>query len=158
MDPYAFRQLCGRFATGIVVLTARDPHGAPLGMTMNSFTSVSLDPPLIALAVGHEAQMHSLLLTTTHLAVNILAIEQEALARRFAAGLPERFDGVGWQPGPTDEVLLDGALAHLYCTRWDTVPVGDHTLLIARVTGGSTAAIGGPLLYYRGSYAEPDSL
>ncbi len=158
MDPFAFRQLCGRFTTGIVVLTARDAHGAPLGMTMNSFTSVSLDPPLIALAVGHDALMHDLLLTTTHLAVNILGTEQEALARRFAAGLPDRFDGVGWHPGPADEVLLEGALAHLYCTRWETHPVGDHTLLIARVTGGVAAPTGGPLLYYRGGYADPDGL
>ncbi|MCA9761680.1 MAG: flavin reductase family protein, partial [Gemmatimonadetes bacterium] len=90
--------------------------------------------------------------------VNILEANQEALSRRFAATGSDRFDGVGWRRGPEDALLLDGVLAHLVCTRHDTVEAGDHTILIGRVVAGDAAEHGRPLLYYRGGYADPDGL
>ena len=158
MDQYTYRQLCGRFATGVVIVTARDGDGAPCGMTANSFASVSLDPPLISIAVGHEATIHPLLLGTRIFAVSILESRQESLSRRFASGLPDRFEGVGWHEGPEGQVLLDGALAHLHCEKWSEVPAGDHSLFLGRVTGGSAAEHGRPLLFYRSGYADPDGL
>lgn len=158
MDPFEFRQLCGRFATGITVLTALDSSGAPVGMTANSFASISLDPPLVSLAIDHAASIHQELLAAPHFTVNILEAHQEALSRRFASGLPDRFDGVGWHRGLADQVLLDGALAHLVCERWKTFEAGDHTILIGRVVGGQAAEHGRPLLYYRGGYADPDTI
>lgn len=158
MDPFQFRQLCGRFATGIAIVTTTDQAGAPAGMTVNSFASVSLAPPLVVVAIDRAAAMHAALEGAPGWAINILEAHQEALSRRFASGLADRFDGVGWHAGPEGELLLDGALAHLRCTAVSRVPAGDHTLFIGQVTGGGAAEHGRPLLYYRGGYAELDGL
>lgn len=154
MDPFEFRQLCGRFATGVAVVTAPDASGAPAGMTVNSFTSVSLVPPLVLVAIDRAASMHATLAAAPRWTVNILEAHQETLSRRFAAGLPDRFEGVGWHRGPHGEILLDGALAHLSCAAHAALPAGDHTLYLGEVTGGAAAEHGRPLLYYRGGYAE----
>ncbi|MEO5799467.1 MAG: flavin reductase family protein [Gemmatimonadales bacterium] len=154
MDPFEFRQLCGRFATGVTVVTALDTAGVPVGMTANSLASISLDPPLVSIAIELSASVHEVLLSAPRFAINILESHQEALSRRFASGLADRFEGVGWHRGPDDQVLLDGALAHLICERWTTLPAGDHTVLIGTVVGGSAADHGRPLLYYRGGYAD----
>ncbi len=158
MDQYEFRQLCGRFATGVTIVTAVGPDGHPVGMTANSFASVSLDPPLVSVAVDHTASMHAALRETSCFTINILESHQEALSRRFAAGLPDRFEGIGWHRGPDGGVILDGALAHIRCEKWTEVEAGDHTVVIGRVTGGAAAEHGRPLLYYRGGYADPDVL
>ena len=154
MDPPHFRQLLGRFATGVVVITARTPRGEPTGMTANSLASVSLVPPLISIAVELQAEMHQVLLAGPQFAINILSASQEALSRRFAAQPHAgRFDGVGYSLSDDGHVILDGVLAHLACERYAEYPAGDHTLFVARVTGGATAE-GRPLLYYRGGYAS----
>ena len=158
MDPFEFRQLCGRFTTGITIITAPDAEGAPAGMTANSFASVSLDPPLISVAIELQASSHDALIGAPRFAVNILESHQETLSRRFASGILDRFEGVGWHRGLNDQVVIDGVLAHLICEQWGTLPAGDHTLLIGRVTGGAAADHGRPLLYYRGGYADPDLL
>ncbi|MBK9548069.1 MAG: flavin reductase family protein [Gemmatimonadetes bacterium] len=98
MDGFDFRQLCGRFATGIAVVTARDAEGRPAGMTVNSFTSVSLEPPLVLLAIDRAASMHEVLLGATHYTINILEAHQESLSRRFASGNPDRFEGSASRP------------------------------------------------------------
>ena len=153
VDQAHFRQLLGRFATGVTVITARDADGRPHGMTANSLSSVSLEPPLILLSIDHEASMHGLLVTTTAFAVNILSASQEAVSRRFAQEREERFDGVGYQESPRGLILLDGALAHLECERVATHEAGDHTILIGLVVAGN-ANEGRPLCYFRGGYAS----
>ena len=158
MDPFEFRQLCGRFATGVTVVTTLDDAGVPSGMTANSFASVSLDPPLVSVAIDLSASTHAVLLDAPRFSINILEAHQEALSRRFASGLADRFEGVGWQRGLAGQVVLDGALAHLICERWSTIPAGDHTILLGLVIGGAAADHGRPLLYYRGGYADPDRL
>ena len=158
MDPFEFRQLCGRFATGVTIVTALDPDGLPVGMTANSFASVSLAPPLISVAVEHTASLHGVLGQVKGFTVNILESHQEALSRRFAAGLPDRFEGIGWHRGPEGGIILDGALAHIRCDIWNAVEAGDHTVVIGRVVGGAAAEHGRPLLYYRGGYGYPDVL
>lgn len=155
MDPFAFRQVCGRFATGVTVITALDGEGVPSGMTANSFASVSLDPPLVSAAIDLNASTHAVLLSAPRFAINILAAHQETLSRHFASEQANRFDGVDWHHGLAKQVLLDGALAHIICERWSTVAAGDHTILIGRVIGGDAADHGTPLLYYRGGYASP---
>lgn len=155
MDPGIFRQLCGRFATGITVITALDGEGVPSGMTANSFASVSLDPPLVSVAIDLKASTHAVLLRAPRFAINILAAHQETLSRHFASEQPNRFNDVEWHHGFAEQVLLDGALAHIICERWSTVDAGDHTILIGRVIGGEAADQGTPLLYYRGGYASP---
>jgi flavin reductase (DIM6/NTAB) family NADH-FMN oxidoreductase RutF len=157
MDEFRFRDLCGRFATGVTVVTAFDSHGLPAGMTVNSFASVSLDPPLISIAIDHAASAFAVLEGAEFWTVNILESHQEALSRRFSAIGSDRFDGVGWRRGPDDELLLDGALAWLVCQRWQSLEAGDHTMLIGQVVGGEAAEHGRPLLYYRGGYADTGS-
>ncbi len=158
MDEFRFRDLCGRFATGIAIVTAFDADGQPAGMTVNSFASVSLDPPLVSVAIDHAASAFDVLSAAERWTVNILESHQEVLSRRFASTNTKRFEGIGWRRGPDEELLLDGTLAHLVCTRWSMLEAGDHTVLIGRVTGGSAAEHGRPLLYYRGGYADPERL
>ncbi|MEO8089460.1 MAG: flavin reductase family protein [Gemmatimonadales bacterium] len=152
IDPFRFRELLGHFATGVTVLTSTTPEGQPLGMTANSLSSVSLSPPLISVCVDCDTEMHPVILQSSEFVVNVLAGDQEALARRFSDKHEDRFDGVGYRLSPEGLVLLDGVVAHLVCTREATYPGGDHTIVLGRVVGGTTHE-GHPLLYYRGGYA-----
>jgi flavin reductase (DIM6/NTAB) family NADH-FMN oxidoreductase RutF len=152
VDPAQFRQLLGRFATGVAILTIVAPDGRLLGMTANSVASVSLDPPLVSICVDHAAQMHGPILGVERFAINILSSAQETLARRFADQYEDRFDGIGYEISPEGLVLLGGALAHIECDRYADYPGGDHTIVVGRVTGGSVSK-GRPLLFYRGGYA-----
>jgi flavin reductase (DIM6/NTAB) family NADH-FMN oxidoreductase RutF len=152
IDPSQFRQLLGRFATGVTILTVATPEGRPLGMTANSLASVSLHPPLVSVCVDREAEMHDAILSAPQFVVNVLASPQEALARRFSDQHEDRFDGIGYRLSPDGLILLDGALAHVECDRYAQYPGGDHTIVVGRVTGGTTGD-GRPLLYYRGGYA-----
>jgi flavin reductase (DIM6/NTAB) family NADH-FMN oxidoreductase RutF len=152
IDSFQFRQLLGHFATGVTVLTLTTPEGRPLGMTANSLSSVSLSPPLISVCVDREADMHPVILPASEFVVNVLASDQEALARRFSDKHEDRFDGVGYRLSPEGLVLLDGVLAHVVCRREAAYPAGDHTIVLGRVVGG-TAHEGHPLLFYRGGYA-----
>jgi flavin reductase (DIM6/NTAB) family NADH-FMN oxidoreductase RutF len=152
IDPFQFRQLVGHFATGVTILTTTTPKGQPLGMTANSLSSVSLSPPLISVCVDREAEMHPVILQAAEFAVNLLASDQEALARRFSDKHEDRFDGVGYHLSPEGLILLDGALAHIVCEREATYPGGDHAIVLGRVVGGTTHE-GHPLLFYRGGYA-----
>jgi flavin reductase (DIM6/NTAB) family NADH-FMN oxidoreductase RutF len=153
VDPARFRELMGRFASGVTVLTVNGPDTRPLGMTASSLASVSLVPPLVSVCVDHKAELHDAILAAPVFVVNVLESAQELLSRRFADRHEDRFDGVGYHRSPEGLVLLDGALAHLECDRFATYPAGDHTLVIGRVIGGATGD-GRPLLYYRGGYSS----
>jgi flavin reductase (DIM6/NTAB) family NADH-FMN oxidoreductase RutF len=152
VDPAEFRQLLGRFTTGVCVLTAHTADGRLQGMTANSLSSVSLVPPLVLLSIDHRAAMHPTLTTCRAFAVNILGAGQEGVSRRFANDHEDRFEGVGYQESPRGLVLLDGALAHLEVERETCHEAGDHTIVIGRVVGGA-AHEGRPLCYFRGGYA-----
>ena len=152
IDPARFRQLLGRFATGVTILTVRGPGGRPAGMTASSLASVSLQPPLVSVCLDHAAELHDLIVAAPELVVNVLESRQEELARRFADKHEDRFDGVGYHVGPDGQILLDGALAHLECQQFAQYPGGDHTIVVGRVIGGD-AHEGHPLTYYRGGYA-----
>lgn len=153
VDDAVFRQLCGRFATGVVVVTTRSEDGHPVGMTANSFTSVSLDPPLVSVNIDRAAAMHRHLGQATHFAINVLERRQEVVSRRFADDHVDRFEGLGHRPGETGMPLLDGALAVIECEVHARLEVGDHTIVVGRVVAGRTGE-GRPLLYYRGGYFD----
>ena len=153
VDPSLFRQLLGRFATGVTVITTRNAAGLPEGMTASSVASVSLEPPLLLVSVDHQNVMHQALSQASHFIVNVLAQDQEALSRRFAELEENRFDGVGFHTGRLGLPLLDGVLAHIECAREASVEAGDHTVFIGLVVGG-TVTDRRPLLYYRGGYAN----
>lgn len=152
VDPARFRQLLGRFATGVAVVTADDSEGNPAGMTANSLVSVSLNPPLISLCIDHAADMRRTLGQATRFTVNILAANQEAISRRFAEQGTRRFEGIGFSRSDRGGIVLDGVLAHIECERMSEFPAGDHSIYLGRVVGGGTSD-GEPLLYYRGGYA-----
>jgi flavin reductase (DIM6/NTAB) family NADH-FMN oxidoreductase RutF len=152
VEPAEFRQLLGRFTTGVCVLTARTADGRLQGMTANSLSSISLVPPLVLVSIDHRAAMHPTLTTCSAFAVNILSAGQEGVSRRFANDHEDRFEGVGYQESPRGLVLLDGALAHLEVERESCHEAGDHTIVLGRVVGGA-AHEGRPLCYFRGGYA-----
>ncbi len=152
VEPALFRQLLGRFATGVTVLTTRSTGGEPVGMTASSVASVSLDPPLVLVSVDRGHEMHAALAAAPHFVLNVLAADQEALSRRFAADEPNRFMGVGFHPNKQGIAVLDGVLAHIECEKQTAIPAGDHSVFIGLVVGG-TVTEGRPLLYYRGGYA-----
>ena len=154
MNADTFRFLCGHFATGVTVVTTLDADGLPCGMTANSFASVSLDPPLISVAVDHTATIYPAMLAGERFTVNILDAGQEVLSRRFAAGLDDRFDGVPWRRSRDDQVIMAETLAHLCCDKWAEVPAGDHTIFIGRVADGGANEAGRPLVHYRGEYED----
>jgi len=152
VDSAQFRELCGRFATGVVVITAAGPDGTPAGMTANSFTSVSLEPPLVSVNVEHKADFHAVIAEAGSFTINVLGGHQEALSRRFAGGLAaERLNGVGYRVTDSGRILLTGAIATIECETFQRIPTGDHTIVIGRVVGGE-AHSGRPLLYFRGGY------
>lgn len=152
VEPPLFRQLLGRFATGVTVLTTRTPAGEPIGMTASSVASVSLHPPLLLVSVDRRHEMHAAMEAASHFVLNVLAADQEALSRRFAADQMDRFDGVGYRPNKQGIAVLDGVLAHIECDKHSAVPAGDHTLFVGIVVGGSVTDRR-PLLYYRGGYS-----
>jgi len=152
VDPAQFRQLLGRFATGVTVVTTRDPQGRPIGMTASSVASVSLDPPLLLVSVSQEHDMHPALKAAPRFVLNVLAADQEEISRRFAAEHPDRFDGIGYHETRHGIPVLDGVLASIECEKQAEAPGGDHTVFFGLVTGGSVTDRS-PLLYYRGGYA-----
>lgn len=153
LDPDTFRAALGRFATGVTVITAVGEDGEDHGMTVSAFSSVSLQPPLVLVCIGHEASMYDLLLGGRHFAVNVLSAGQEALARRFAETGAQRFAGIGYSRGEQGMAVLNDVLAHVECRRIATHEAGDHTIIVGE-TENAVVREGRPLLYYRGGYAQ----
>ena len=153
IDPDEFREVLGRFASGVTVLTVRDAEGHDHGMTVSAFCSASLDPPLVVACIDHAADMHGVLRKAAHFGVNVLAEGQEALSRRFAELPSGRFDGLGYTRSERGLVLLDDALAHLECRTVARHEAGDHTIHVGEVEWADSRQ-GRPLLYYRGGYAQ----
>ncbi len=155
-DPAQFRRSCARFATGITVSTALAPDGTPHGFTANSFTSVSMHPPLVLICVDHRANVLRVFEQAEHFGINVLAADQEALSIRFAERGLDRFEGIEWHPGASGVPLLDGALARFECVTRQTIPAGDHTIILGEVLHAECQD-GSPLLYFSSAYhtAQP---
>ena len=154
IDPDSFRSVLGRFASGITVITALDSGGRDVGMTVSAFCSVSLHPPLVQACVDRAASMFDALQLAERFGVSVLASDQEALSRRFAAvESSHRFDGIGYVRGENGVVLLDDALAHIECSVVSRYDAGDHMMFVGAVER-ATARDARPLLYYRGGYAQ----
>ena len=151
VPPDLFRDLLGRFATGVTVLTARAADGRAFGMTANAVASVSLDPPLVLVCVDRTRDMHDVLRAAPRFALSVLAADQEAISRRFAEDTADRFAGTTVLEGPHGLPLVAGAVAHILCAMRDTVAAGDHTVFVGLVTGG-TAFDRRPLVYFRAGY------
>ena len=118
---------------------------------MNSFTSVSLDPPLVSISLGHAVTVIDHFRKASHFGINVLADDQQALSDRFARKGHDRFDGVQWQPGATGVPLLPGVLAAIECAVYKIVPMGDHDIFVGEVVNTQVCE-GDPLLYFASNY------
>jgi 3-hydroxy-9,10-secoandrosta-1,3,5(10)-triene-9,17-dione monooxygenase reductase component len=150
-----YRAVLGHFATGVVILTALH-RGRPVGLTAQSFFSLSLDPPLVAVAPGKASQSWPSVADAGSFCANILADTQEALARTFANSGADKFAGVGWTAAPSGPPRLHDCLAWVDCSIDTIHDAGDHHLVVARVLGLETGA-GRPLLFYRGGFSGLES-
>lgn len=151
VDAPMFRRLMGRFATGVtVVTTAASPH--PLGMTVNSFASVSLDPPLVLLCLRNGSSTGEWIERAAAFAVNILSRDQEEVARVFAGAAGDRFSHVRTVLGATGSPIIVGSLAYVDCRVMEVHRGGDHRIVLGRVVDGGVLTDADPLLFYRGSY------
>ncbi|MDF9816912.1 flavin reductase family protein [Streptomyces sp. SPB162] len=143
------RSVLGRFATGVAVVTAVR-RGRPAGLTVNSFTSLSLDPPLVLWCLNRASTHRAAFTAAPHFAVHLLGADQRELAIRFA-GPGDRFDRLSTRPGPHGVPLLDGTIGTLICRRDRIVPAGDHLVLIGEVLDHH-AEPGAPLLFLDGRF------
>jgi 3-hydroxy-9,10-secoandrosta-1,3,5(10)-triene-9,17-dione monooxygenase reductase component len=152
-----FRGILGHFATGVVAITAIDPEtGGPLGLAANSFTSVSLDPPLVSFCVAHTSTTWPRMRAAGRICVNILSASQREVCLRFAAKVDDRFAGVEWASSPGGGPVIDGALAWLECSVEAEYAAGDHTIVVARVRHLDRHHDGDPLVFYKGAYGRFD--
>ena len=151
VDPSLYRRTCARFTTGITVVTVVDQNGHPHGMTVNSFSSVSLEPPLVLVSIDLRNAIMGHFISSSWFAINILAEHQECLSRTFSSPSENRFVGVDWYTGPSGSPLLEGVLAHLECSVVQKFEAGDHTVLIGEVRRAEFRE-GKPLVYFNSSY------
>jgi flavin reductase (DIM6/NTAB) family NADH-FMN oxidoreductase RutF len=155
MDGRAFRRALGEFATGVAVITARSGAGQFVGMTMSSFNSVSVDPPLVLFSVDRRAHSLDAMIAAKGFAVNVLSREQEGLSDRFARALGDKWSDVEHNPGHAEAPLLAGALAHFECEPYATHDGGDHVIFIVRVLKYTVRGDGAaPLIFFRGRYRD----
>ena len=153
-DSRGFRNVLGCYPTGVTVVTACRADGEPAGLTANSFTSVSLDPPLILVCIDHGAASHDAILESGAFAVNILPDRAEGVSKVFAGkDRDDRFRNLAWRQGDTGSPILDDAVAWLDCRVHQTHVAGDHTIVVGRVVA-LEGREGAPLVYHRGRYAR----
>ncbi|PRX98691.1 flavin reductase family protein [Allonocardiopsis opalescens] len=149
-----FRRALGRHAAGVVAVTARHA-GRPIGLTATSFTSVSLDPPLVSFYLARSSTSWHGLRGAERFAVNVLAGDQAELARRFSRRGADRFaPPTRWSAGPYGLPLLSGAAAHLICERHTAIELGDHSLVVGRVDSARVRPGRPPLLYHGGRFGR----
>lgn len=151
-DTRTFRDALGCFATGITVVTAQDEDGNKVGVTANSFNSVSLEPPLILWSIDKKVNAKEVFLNSSHFAINVLAADQIHVSNTFARPAEDRFAKVEYREGAGGCLLLDECATHFECELFQTVDGGDHIIMIGKVVDFSTYDKA-PLLYHRGVYS-----
>ena len=151
VDPRTMRDVLGHFASGVTVVTAQDEEG-PIGFTCQSFSSLSLDPPLIVIAPARTSRTWPRLRELGRFCVNVLAEDQTDLSVAFARSGADKFAGVPWRPSRTGQPVLEGVVAWIDCELWAEYDGGDHTLVAARVLDLGADPGRRPLLFHRGAY------
>ena len=151
-DADLLRHVLGHYPTGVAVITAHTEHG-PVGMSMNSFTSLSLQPPLVLFCPSATSTTWPALRAVGKIAINVLSAGQEALSRKFATRAVDRFSDASWSVGQNGAPLLHDALGWLECTVCSEAPAGDHTVVIAEIERMNVHwEITEPLVFFRGRY------
>ncbi|HEX6705786.1 MAG TPA: flavin reductase family protein [Albitalea sp.] len=149
---HEFRNALGMFATGVTIVTARNAAGAPIGLTANSFNSVSLDPPLVLWSLAREAGSMPHFARGSHYAIHILAADQRELAERFSRKEPDRFAGVAFREGSAGVPIIEGAAAVFECFNRSRYSEGDHVIFVGEVERCEWQDGAQPLIYHGGRY------
>lgn len=156
LDPHALRNAFGTFMTGVTVVTAHNENEHPIGFTANSFTSVSLDPPLVLVCLANSSSNREAFVNAAGFAVNVLSETQVAVSNTFARPAEDRFANIEWKTGPQGSPVIEGVTAWFDCAMYNQVEAGDHVILIGEVKAyESTPAPG--LGYARGAYVSPST-
>lgn len=155
-DPRSFRDAIGRFATGVAFVTAA-PDGEPAGLIVNSFTSVSLEPPLVSFCPSRQSLTWSRMRRAAHFGVNVLARHHERFATCATPAGADRFAGLDWQPGRSGVPLLNDALASLECELVAEHAAGDHWIVLAAVRDLRISPLEEPLVFFGGSFRYPST-
>jgi len=153
IDPRELRDVLGNFATGVAVVTSIGDAGKPVGMTINSFSSVSLDPPLVLWSIGLNTPSRGAYATHPSFAINIMCADSKDVSLHFAKPSDDKFEGVDWTPGHDGVPVLTSALATLECRVQDRIISGDHEIYIGRVMCIDQQE-GDPLLFHKGKFAN----
>ena len=152
-DPRAFRNALGTFPTGVAIITTLDEAGAPAGLTCNSFSSVSLEPPLVSWSMRKASKSIEVFRRTPAFAINILADDQNEMSGRFASSkIVDKFDGVDWRPGARGTPVIAGSLASFECRTFAVHDAGDHLIFIGEVEKFEQGRQDEPLVFYKGAY------
>ena len=151
-DPRTLRDALGCFATGVTVVTCLNAHGEPAGITVNSFTSVSLEPPLLLVCLHKEAVSAAALTEASHFAINVLQTGQQPASITFSTRVEDRFGTMAWSCGEAGAPILKDSLGVFECERFAVYDGGDHHILVGQVIKASFDAGLDPLLYFRGRY------
>jgi flavin reductase (DIM6/NTAB) family NADH-FMN oxidoreductase RutF len=155
IDPREFRDTLGCFTTGITVITTVDDDGGPVGLTANSFTALSLDPPFVLFCLDRNAASFQAFHSNRHFAVNILHSGQRDISRRFAMSGADKWSGVGFDSWNTGCPILRNCIANLECDVDQMFEGGDHVIIVGKVIGMRRLDGGNsPLVYFRGRYVE----
>jgi len=154
MDTAKMRETLGHYPTGVAVVTAVTSDGNPAGMVVGTFSSVSVEPPLIAFYPMEGSRSFAQIRTARAFCVNVLASDQEQFCRRFATAGDSKFDGVAWRPGRLGSPILDDAVAWVECTFDDIRPAGDHFIVLGRVDDLAVQRSAFPLLQFQGGYGR----
>lgn len=150
-DQKDYRRALGGFATGVTIVTVFDTEGQPWGLTANSFTSVSLEPPLISVCVSKQGRVFPVISKADRFAVNVLSHEQKDLAMLFAGKSDDRFSGIEWFTTDKSAPLLPDVSLHLDCTVYQRIDAGDHEIILGHVERyDQSPAV--PLVYCRGQF------
>ena len=156
LDAARYRQVLGQYPTGVCIITGLDAEGNPVGLTIGSFTSLSLDPPLVAFMPDKRSTSWARMKAGGSFCVNVLAAEQELLCRTFASRATDKFRDVAWRPGISGAPILDGTVAWIDCEMERIHEAGDHEIVIGSVRDLDVEAGGAslPLLFFRGGYGR----
>lgn len=152
LDFKEFRFALGNFPTGVTIITSVTDDGELLGATANSFSSVSLDPPLVLFSLDRNAYSLDAYLRAGVFAVNVLSRDQQDISNRFAKTLEEKWDDVTYETWETGSPILPGTLASFDCRVWNTYDGGDHVIFVGEVLKMSRKTDGDPLVFFRGQY------
>jgi flavin reductase (DIM6/NTAB) family NADH-FMN oxidoreductase RutF len=151
VDEDTFRRTCAKFATGIAIATVMSPGGQPMGITVNSFTSVSCAPPLVLVCIDYKSSILPYFRQSAFYGINVLTQDQRDLSVRFSQSELDKFETVDWRSGASGVPLLTGVLAAMECRVTQAVEAGDHTIFLAEVVAAHCRD-GKPLIYFNSEY------